>query len=276
MDLYTNDNKGFSLIEALVAVVIMGVISLGIATAITTQNKQISQAALRLETLDINNSLNNILSNESMCLNNLKSLKIDLSDSTKKYTLPSLSTYNNSNVELQKIITAGEKSPGNNNLTIEEISISNAQKISADEGYVKFTVSFSSPMGPLRSLSFNLLNIKIDSANNVTFCSLNPSFSSSLAKLLEGVQAFETKTCINDHSGTNRSLVATCGSGYKLLSCLGSPGDQTENDEGWRVSPNFAANTCTLHFQSVAWRDTGIADDLQHQQIIAFCFKSEN
>lgn len=169
MNVLSKNSRGFSLIEVLIAVTIMGVISLGIATAITTQNKQISQAALRLETLDIYNSVNNILSNEGMCYNNLKGLKIDLNDSSKKYTLPTLSTYNNSNVELEKIITAGQKSPGNNNLTIEEISLSNAQKISADEGYVKFTISFSSSMGPLRSLSFNLLNIKTDSVNNVTF-----------------------------------------------------------------------------------------------------------
>ena len=56
--------------------------------------------------------------------------------------------------------------------------------------------------------------------------------------------------------------MASCGTGYKLLSCLGSPGDQTETDEGWQITPNFAANTCTLHFQNVACGDTGIADDL--------------
>lgn len=65
------------------------------------------------------------------------------------------------------------------------------------------------------------------------------------------------------------NLYATCPSGTKMQSCAGGPGDLTEKNEGWSITPDTAKNACHLYIGHPACADS--RNSWEYQQIVAFC-----
>ena len=94
----------------------------------------------------------------------------------------------------------------------------------------------------------------------------NPS---DLENILKTSRKFEKAECHR----TKRivTIQSQCGVGYSLLTCIGGPGDQFEDGEGWFIDPNFTNNLCTLQIRGAACTSHL---PLTWQRSIAVCYQN--
>ncbi len=102
-----------------------------------------------------------------------------------------------------------------------------------------------------------------------------PSTEESLKNILASMVSIENVACFGDAGYVTgdplKKVEVTCQAGYKLFSCSGGPGDQTETLEAYTIYPNFTTNTCTQISYRGGCGNSG-AEPWERQKIIAACY----
>lgn len=135
--MFRSHSYGFSLVELLVGVVILGVLSLSMAALFSNQNKQMAQLNSSIGRSNAENLLLSALTKEGLCTKMLISTPFDILDSDKKI-IPQidLKASFSGTAEGTKLLTIDKPAVANSMLlVVKSVSLENIKEADTDTYY---------------------------------------------------------------------------------------------------------------------------------------------
>lgn len=272
-----NQERGFTLVEVLVVLGIVGVISAALMTVMQNQLKQ----ANHFEFLGKKEQLRMILlgqflnhNNNCRCLfNGASSFPAAGTDELRGFSPPT-------SLDLRHPTTCAKVSKlidrdGEDGLKLNSVKLKNMSPLGAGQYSGEFSIdieSTKSVMGPsVMSLKVPVVvrTNPVGTGTTVAFngCSVkNDSFD--LAAVLATTESVERSECLWNND--DNTVVQACPPGRALIACSGGPGDQDESQEAFWIVPDYNANSCTLHVRMP--RCNGPSRPGTYQKVIASCY----
>lgn len=163
-------DRGFSLIEVIIAIGLMGLVATTSATLMVDQNRQIKSISGKIATNDTKNSLIAVMQNPAVCAANLDTAIDPLLVFDSTVADPSINfTRIRSGIDVASppVIEVGQDINVNSGVTVASISLRNLTDIGANRWSGVWVVTLNTPTGstPLRPITLNVQQFDVDVAS---------------------------------------------------------------------------------------------------------------
>lgn len=236
-------NRGFTLVEVMIAVGILGVVTLGISTLLVNMNQQFAFANLKTDSINLTMQAESALRGSSSCLGNMSASSIVVGTAE---TLTNLKLYNSSGVVVSDLVPALNTSlPGGSKLQVSSMrltapsndaagpvlisSTATSQNFSAD---LVITVTHTVQAMALKPLRISGLQLQTDLAGVVTSCKIGTALICVTGAYNGSTSATNIAYADPGFSGTFATVFSTistggnwglqCNPGWNMTGCRGS------------------------------------------------------
>lgn len=271
--------QGFSLVEIMIGIVLLGMMSMGMLSLLDSQLKQANYFEFTSKREQIRATLvGQFLSSKDNCrclFNGAANFPIASIPTLTGYSQPSVIGLYNATPSCSMAFPFINKS-GLDNINLHSVSLTNITNISGTYAG-DFTVNIENNK---KMLGPSILPLKIPvrihtlpavNPAQVRFdgCSMkNDSFN--LEDLLSTTQLFENSEC---HWNDSLNIITQdCPADRALIACSGGPGDMDESDEAYWISPDYVNNRCVLTIRKPRCAPSDGVGSPESQRVIASCY----